>query len=413
MPRLLSLNSYHYRRGGSDVVYFEHDSMFRDLGWDTAQMAMHHPKNVSSDWSRFFVDEIEFGHEYSFAEKLSMAGKVIYSLEARRRLSALLDQFPADIAHVHCIYHHLSPSVLPLLRSYGIPVVLTAHDLKIACPAYKMLNTDGVCERCKGGKVWNVLTHRCLRGGLATSAVVAVESAVSKGLGLYRRNLSAVVTPSLFYREKLIEWGWSESQLIHIPNYVDAQAYVPAFTPGEYVLYFGRLSEEKGVPTLIEAARIAKVPLVVAGTGPLEASLKEAAAGLDVRFMGYQSGDSLWNLVRSARAIVLPSEWYENAPMSVLEAYACGKPVIGADIGGIPELVVQDETGWLFPSGDANELAAVLSRVVAMESSWIERMGRSGRALVETTFTRHRYQREMLELYGRLAPERMTEYAGG
>lgn len=143
MARLLSLNTYNYRRGGSDVVFLEHDAMFRAQGWDTAVMAMHHPKNDPSPWSQFFADEIEFGHKYGALDKLAMAGKVIYSGEAKRKISALLDKFPTDVAHAHCIYHHLSPSVLDELKQRGIPTVMTAHDLKLACPAYKMLNWGG------------------------------------------------------------------------------------------------------------------------------------------------------------------------------------------------------------------------------------------------------------------------------
>src|SRR5690606_2863211 len=144
IPRLLSLNSYHYRRGGSDVVYLEHDELFREMGWQTAVMSMHHPKNIASPWSAYFVDELEFGQTSGLLDKIVKAGKVVFSLEAQRKLRSLLQVFPADVAHLHCIYHHLSPSVLPVLHQAGVPVVLTAHDLKIACPAYKMLNGDGI-----------------------------------------------------------------------------------------------------------------------------------------------------------------------------------------------------------------------------------------------------------------------------
>ena len=413
MPKLLSLNSYHYRRGGSDVVYLEHDAMFRRLGWATAQMSMHHPKNEPCEWSRFFVDELEFGHDYGLLDKLTMATKVVYSFEARRKLAALLAEFPADVAHVHCIYHHLSPSVLPLLKARGIPVVLTAHDLKIACPAYKMLNDGGVCEACKGGRVWNVVTHRCVRGGLATSAVVGVESALAKAAGLYRKNLARVVTPSRFYRDKLIEWGWAPEQLAYIPNYVDAAAVVPQFAPGAYFLYFGRLAPEKGVSTLIRAAVSAGVPLKVVGTGPLEAELKRVAQGTAVEFLGYQSGDALWDLVRGCRAVVLPSEWYENAPMSVLEAYAHGKPVIGAEIGGIPEMIRPGETGWLFPSQEAAALAQVLVEARGTRDEVLSLMGRAARSTVESEFTRARYASEMQSLYETLMAARTGRLARG
>lgn len=403
MPRLLSLNSYHYRRGGSDVVYFEHEALFASLGWQTAHLSMHHPKNLPSPWSRYFVDEIELGHSYGLLQKVVMTGKVVYSLEARRRLAALLKEFPADVAHVHCIYHHLSPSVLSLLRERGIPVVLTAHDLKVACPAYKMLNRGGVCERCRGGNVLHVVAHRCVRDSLAASAVVFVESAVARALGLWRNNLDRIVVPSRFYERKLQEWGWPASQLVYIPNYVDAAAFRAEPEPGNYVVYFGRLAPEKGVDTLIHAAAAASVPLRIAGTGPLEAELRAlAAARPGVELLGYVAGDALWSLVRDSRAVVLPSQWYENAPMSVLEAGALGKPVIGADIGGIPELLVEGETGFVFEAGNVQSLADALRRVQAMPGARLRSMGEAARRHVETAFTRERYRDAMLSLYASL-----------
>lgn len=401
MPRLLSLNTYHYRRGGSDVVFFEHDAMFRALGWQTAVMTMRHPKNEPSPWSRFFADEIEFGHEYGLLDKVSMAGKVIYSLEAKKKLAALLDEFPADVAHAHCIYHHLSPSVLVELKQRGIPTVMTAHDLKLACPAYKMLNRRGVCEKCRSGNLLHLLSNRCIRDSLSVSSLIMVESAVHKSLGLYRRHLDRVVTPSLFYKHKLMEWGWPEQQLVYIPNYIDASAYTCHPIPGDYFFYFGRLAMEKGVASLIRAAARAKVKLRIAGTGPEAKALQALAAevGGDIEFLGFVGGEPLWKLVREAKAVVLPSEWYENAPMSLLEAYASGKPVIGARIGGIPEMMAEGATGFLFESGSVDELTARLTHVQSQPDHALKAMGQAARELAEQKFSKNSYQDSMLGLY--------------
>jgi glycosyltransferase involved in cell wall biosynthesis len=373
------------------------------MGWETAVMSMHHPKNLESPWSRYFVDELEFGKSGGLIDKIVKAGKVVYSLEAQKKLRQLLAVFPADVAHVHCIYHHLSPSVLPVLREAGVPVVLTAHDLKIACPAYKMLNETGICERCRTGSVLNVVKHRCVRDSLGASAIVAVESGLQRTLRLYRRHLGRVITPSQFYRRKLMEWGWPPDQLAYVPNYVDASLFQPSYEPGDYFLFAGRLAVEKGVSTLLKAALAAKVPLRIAGTGPLEAELRaladsSAGASGQVQWLGFCSGEALWKQVREARALVLPSEWYENAPMSVLEAYASGTPVIGADIGGIPEMIDAD-TGWVFRSGDAEDLARVLSAAVATPDAVIADMGRRARQRVETQFNRERYLEGVLDVY--------------
>ncbi|SDH36104.1 MULTISPECIES: glycosyltransferase family 4 protein [unclassified Duganella] len=404
MPRLLSINNYHYRRGGSDVVYLEHAALMQEQGWDNAFFSMHHPQNMATPWSEYFVGEIEYGHAYTLTQKLAMASKVVYSREAQRQLTRLLDGYRADVAHLHCIYHHLSPSILSTLEQAGVPMVMTAHDLKIACPAYKMYNQQGVCERCKGGKLSNVLTHRCVRGSLAASAIVMVESSVHRWLNSYQGKLSKVVVPSRFFMEKFVEWGWPRERFAYIPNYVDASRFTPDYRPGDYFLYFGRLVAEKGVATLMRAAVAAGVPLKLVGTGPLDAELRALAAQLggDISFLGYRAGAALHDLVRGARAVVLPSEWYENAPMTVLESFALGKPVIGAAIGGIPELVTDDATGWTFASGDVAQLAAQLARVASLPAAQLEQIGKTARALVCRDFSRAAYLQAMLALYADL-----------
>jgi glycosyltransferase involved in cell wall biosynthesis len=404
MNRLLNVNSYHYRRGGSDVVYFEHAALLEANGWETAYFSMNHPKNLPSTWQPYFVDELEFGSDYGLFEKVLMASKAVYSFEAQRKLRALLDRFPADVAHLHCIYHHLSPSILPVLKARGVKTVMTAHDLKIACPAYKMLNASGICERCNGGSVLNVVKHRCVRDSLAASAIVAVESALQRGMRTYLNHLDKVVAPSRFFIEKFVEWGWPRDRFAYIPNYVDTAKFEPGPAGGTYFLYFGRLAVEKGVETLLRAVARSGVSLKLAGTGPEENKLKALAAelGVDAEFVGFKSGAALHDLIRQARAVVLPSEWYENAPMSILESAAMQVPVIGADIGGIPEMIVPGETGWVFPSRDVNALAQLLKEVDGMTAARLESVGCSARELVEARFNQAGYLEATQKLYAEL-----------
>ncbi|MBD5803748.1 Glycogen synthase [Azoarcus sp. Aa7] len=405
MPSLISINNYHYRRGGSDVVYLDHAALMEEQGWNNAFFSMRHPNNLETPWSKYFVDELEFGHSYSIVQKLAMAMKVVHSFEAQKKLKGLLNDFPADVAHLHCIYHHLSPSIISTLRDSGIPVVMTAHDLKIACPAYKMLNDNGVCEKCKDGSLLNVVRHRCVRGSLPASGIVMVESSLHRLLNTYQGKLNKVVVPSRFFMEKFIEWGWPRERFAYIPNYVDASRFEPAFEAGDYFLYFGRLAPEKGIATLMRAAAAAGVKLKIAGTGPIEAELHAMQVELagDVEFLGYRSGADLHALIREALAVVLPSEWYENAPMSVLESFALGTPVVGARIGGIPEMVIEGETGWTFESRSAEDLTALLSRVNAMPASQIAQAGRSARNHVVSKFNRAGYLQATLALYAELA----------
>ena len=401
MPRLLSVNSYHYRRGGADGVYFDHAALMEASGWQNAYFAMHHPRNEASDYSRFFVDEIQFGHDYSLPDKLVKATKVVYSLEAQRKLRALIAEYRPDVAHLHNIYHHLSPSILPVLRKAGIPVVMTAHDLKIACPNNKMFARDGICERCKGHRYRNVVLQRCVQDSTAASAIVAAEATLHRALGSYRRFVDRIIVPSQFYIEKFVQWGWPRETFSHVPNYVDAAAYEASDHCGDHFLYFGRIATEKGIATLIRAVARSGAALRIAGTGPVEADMKALAQSLqaDVEFLGFRRGEELKREIRECRAVVLPSEWYENAPLSILECFAMGKAAIGADIGGIPELIRPGHTGWLFPSGNVEALAEALDKVLNAPVSEVMTLGRTARALVQEKFTKQLYLDEIKSIY--------------
>jgi glycosyltransferase involved in cell wall biosynthesis len=402
LPTLLSVNNYYYRRGGADIIFLEENRLFKDLGWYLVPFSMHHSRNLGTPWSKYFVSEIELGQPYSFCEKMAKVSKAIFSFEARKKISHVIDIARPDVAHCHNIYHHISPSILSVLKQHGIPTILTLHDLKLACPAYSMLTHDGICERCKNRRLYNVMTHRCIKGSLSLSGIVMLESALHRLLGSYEKNVDRFVVSSRFYQQKMIEWGCNAHRFVHIPNGIHVAAYKPDFRPGKSFLYFGRLSPEKGLITLINAAAKAKVSLWIAGTGPLDGALHRIAEeqGAEVIFLGYLTGEALHNAVRSARATVLPSEWYENAPMSILETYAMGKPVIGAAIGGIPELVRESETGITFKSGSVESLADALERFKEMPDTHLAEMGRCGRAWVESDYTAERYCDRLLELYG-------------
>jgi glycosyltransferase involved in cell wall biosynthesis len=401
MSRLLSINNYYYHRGGSEAIFFEHNRMLAELGWDVVPFSMQHASNLPTPWSGYFVADLDTHGAYSLKQKLTRLPKVIYSFEARRRLGELVDRARPDIAHGHNIYHHISPSILGMLKQRGIPTVLTLHDLKIACPAYNMLAPDGICERCKGGKLYNVVRNRCINGSAAMSLVVMMEAVVHQLLGSYRRQVDCFVVPSRFYIEKFAEWGWEPARFRHVPNFVDVERYEPRFEPGEAFLYFGRVIRQKGVATLIRAAAAAHSKLLVAGTGPELDEMRALAAQLnaDVTFLGHLGGQQLHDVIRSCRAVVLPSEWYENAPVSLLEAYALGKPVIGARIGGIPELIRANETGACFESGNVESLRTALEDFTARAPQQLADMGRAGRRWVVEDFTVAMYRQRIMSVY--------------
>jgi glycosyltransferase involved in cell wall biosynthesis len=242
--------------------------------------------------------------------------------------------------------------------------------------------------------------HKCVQQSIAASTIVALEATVTRMLGSYRRQVDRIVAPSRFLIDKFVEWGWPREHFVYVPNWLDAAGVEARYSPGDYVLYVGRLSYEKGISTLVRAARAAGVRLAVAGEGPLRAEL-ETLAGPEgtVTFLGFRRGADLARDLAGARAVVVPSECYENAPLAVLEAYAAGKPVLGARIGGIPELIEEDRTGWLFEAGNADDLAMQLARVAAAPETLLGAMGREARARVERDFSRQRYVDAILALY--------------
>lgn len=398
---LLSINNYHYPRGGADGMYLAHGAAFEALGWRHAWFSMKHPRNWPTPWSGYFADEIEFDHAYSPTDRMAKAAASIWSLQAQQRLRHLLTNFRPQVAHLHNIYHHLSPSILATLREAGIPTVMTAHDFKMACPNYRMYTQGQVCERCRGGNVMNALVHRCVRDSVVASALVSVEAIVHRSLRSWHRGPDRIVAPSQFVIDKLVAWGFDARRFVHIRNPVDAAHIEPQPAPGQDFVYVGRLSAEKGLESLIEAVRRSGVTLTVAGEGPLGEAMSRAVESSNgrIRWLGRLESVAVQALLRSARAVVVPSQWYENAPLSVLEAFAAAKPVIATRMGGLPEMVVHGRTGWLVPVADTDALAGMLEAVKALPDAQVSEVGRAARDFVLTEHGWARYLDRMRTLY--------------
>ncbi len=400
MPTLLAINNYFYLRGGAESVFFDEMNLFENSGWQVVPFSMQDEKNFASEWSRYFIDSLEFDNIHSLPEKMAAVPKIIYSREAQKKLEMLLAIVKPDISHLHNIYHHLSPSILSRLKKSSVPTVMTLHDLKIACPAYRMLNAQGICELCKGGRTFQVLRNKCIKGSMLGSAVIMLESYLHNWLKSYRDNVDRFIVPSRFYRDKFIEWGWPEEQFVYVPNFVDTDQFTADKTAGNYFFYFGRLSFEKGIGTLVKAAIKSKIKLKIAGTGPDMNALKTLVGNSEnIEFLGFLRNEKLHNAIGRARAVVLPSEWYENAPISILESYAMARPVIGADIGGIPELIKKEETGFIFESGDVESLAQLLLRVQNVPDKRLVELGLNGRAWMQRDFSRSAHLQMLNQAY--------------
>lgn len=413
--KVLFLNNYYYVRGGSERVFHDEMSMLEGRGHQVASFCRAHPSDPVHPYSRFSPEHVETQSISPSIEGFKTIVGLVYSKRVREKLSNFLASHPVDIAHCHNIYGRLTSSVLDELEKRRIPTVLTLHDYKLICPSYKLENGGVICEDCRGLKFRHAIKNRCHKNSLIASGIYSFESYFSHFRKSYTRKVSRLISPSRFLRDKFVEFGWDTRQIEVVPNFLDTDAFEPRFAKGDYFLYLGRLSAEKGVVTLLEAISglAAGAKLVVAGTGPLEDELKERFGGLDaVSFAGYLSGKKLQDAIRGALAVVIPSEWYENAPMSVLEAMAYGKPVIAARIGGIPEMVHDNETGFLFESGDVDDLRGKLAGMRSLPSSTVEDMGHAARTFVEENHSKELHYNKLMAVYRDAQGRSKSQQAG-
>lgn len=401
---ILYLNNYLYLRGGSERILFEEMRMLSAAGHNVAAFSRAHKSNIAAEYSRHFPPAIKSESIKVSPAALCIVKELIYSPLARLGVRKVLAEFRPEIVHAHNIYGRLSVSVLDELQKEDVPVVLTMHDLKLLCPSYLMLNHGAVCERCKSGRFHHAILTKCHKDSYAASAVYALESWINLTFRKYD-SITFLIAPSQFLRGKMIEYGWSPERIVHVPNFIDMSHIPTSWGIGGYNLYFGRLSREKGVKTLLKvyAALQTCIPLVVMGDGPEREELEKMAADLSlpVRFTGYLSGQTLHDAIAGARSVILPSECYENAPLSILEAFAHGKPVIGARIGGIPEMIEDGINGLLFESGNIQELRAKLLLMAGMNDQRIMEMGKAAREKVEKEYSPAAHYERLMEVYSR------------
>lgn len=396
--KILIANKFFFRNGGSEVVMFQEREFLKRNGVEIVDFSMQDNRNVDSPQTSYFVTHQAYGESgQGAAGKLRSAVRLIHSPEAVKKIGAVIDAERPDIVHCHNIYHQLTPSIIGAAKRRGVPIVLTLHDYKTVCPTYLRLRDNHVCSDCLDDGFMHVIRNRCADGSLGKSALLYVEAVVQKLLGNYEK-VDVVLAPSRFMANSVSPLRFPKKRVRLLYNGIDVNSVAPSATDGGYVLYFGRLSQEKGVHTLLEAHAMMrdKVDLVVAGTGPLEKQLKEKFP--EVKYTGHITGDALRATIENASVVVVPSEWYENCPMSVLEAMAYGKPVIASNIGGIPELVVHGETGLLFEPGIKDMLHSQL--LALMNDAHRRRQyGAAGRKRVESHFSLEHHNRGLMEVY--------------
>ncbi len=397
--RVLAVNKFYYLKGGSETYYFSLNRLLSNAGVEVVPFSMKDPKNLPNSYEKYFLDSIDFFNA-SFFKRLKQLLNIIYSFYAREKISHIIEDYGPELAHLHVFQHQFSPSILKEIKKYGIPVINTVHDLKPLCPNYMMFNKGKVCEKCFKHRYYQCFINRCVKGSYAASLVTTIEMYLHDFLGSYD-NVDMFITPSRFYRQKFIEYGYPEERVVHIPNFIDTQRYKPQYDGGSYILYFGRLSSEKGIITLLNAVRNMGEELLIAGDGPFKSELVtciEEKKIDNVRLLGFKEGEELVSLIKNSRFTVIPSEWYENCPLSVLESMAYGKPVIGADIGGIPELVENKKTGLVFKPGSSDDLAEKISYMLG-NPGVVTAMGKEARIKVETEFNKGLHLERIMNIY--------------
>lgn len=399
--RVLVANNYYYLRGGCERVMFNDIEALTGHGIEVVPFSAADSSNVPTEYSRDFAAGADI-RATGLVKRIEAATDAIHCRRTADGFAAMLDKTRPDVVHCHNIYGRLSTSILGVAKRRKIPVVLTVHDYKVVCPSYLMLKDGKPCSACVDGRYYRCATNKCHKGQLAASVVYALEAYYSRFSGHYGA-VSAFLCPSHFIAGLLRESGIERERVVYHPNSVNPESYKP-FYGGNYVLYAGRLSHEKGLPTFLKAVCGTGIPVRIAGTGPMEADLREAAAqaGGSIALEGHCEGERLAELYRNAAFVVVPSEWYENAPMAVLESFAYGKPVIGTRIGGIPELIAEGEHGHLVDVGAPERLRAAIHRLWH-DTDEQQRMGRNARELVETKFAQDARTASLVAIYDSLS----------
>ncbi len=400
--KILAVNKFFYIKGGSETYYFGLKDALEENGHTVIPFSMKDERNFKTEYEEYFINNIEYMNN-NIVAKIKNASKIIFNFNAEKNIEKLIKVTNPEIAHLHIFQHQLSPSILYPLKRKKIPVVYTVHDLKSVCLNYKMFNSKGICEECKGEKYYKCFTNKCVKNSKVFSLVNVIEGYLHELLKSYEL-IDMFITPSNFYKEKLIEFGMPREKVVHIPNFISAVEFEPKYEYEDYFVYVGRLSEEKGILTLIKAMKeVYKSKLIIVGTGPLENDLRNYAkknAIVNVEFAGFKSGHELKELIRNSKFMVIPSEWYENGPMSMLECMAYGKAIVGADIGGIPEMLIY-ENGVKFESGNEIDLTNKIMELLQDEEKCVL-MGKNGRSAVEENYDKSTHIRAIQSVYSAL-----------
>ena len=389
--KILLANKFYYRRGGDCIYMLNLEQLLKTHGHDVAVFAMDYPENIETVWKRYFPNEIKFTPGVGMLETFMR----MFGLgEVKRKFNFLLNDFKPDVVHLNNIHTQLSPVIARLAHKRRTKVIWTLHDYKLLCPRYDCLrNGNEVCEECFVDK-HKVLEYKCMKNSNLASML-----AYKEGMKWSRKKLEGYtdvfICPSQFMYNKMAQGGFDRKKMYTLCNFIDIErTRRDSYDKEDYYCFIGRLSFEKGIETLIEAARTLPYHLKIIGGGPLADILKEKAKGANIEFTGYKERPEIKEIVGKARFSVVPSEWYENNPLSVIEAQCLGTPVLGANIGGIPELIKEGVNGMCFESRNIMDLKNKIEKMFILNVDY-KQLAKSS----QIRYSSEKHYNELLELY--------------
>lgn len=358
---ILQIHKYYWPRDGASNYMLQLSERLQAAGHTVVPFALQEPETLPTPFAPYFVSPMALADpkKLSWAQKIQAAAHLFYNPEAVRQLRALLQNHQFEVAHIHNIYHHLSPAILPVLKRAGIKIVMTVHDYHLISPNYSLFHHGQIHEEDARGWYWSCVKNKCVKNSRAYSALKVLEMIWQFKIKKYfARNVDVFITPSQFMADMLIKHGYEAAKIFVVPNPVEVISVNKNGAKTSYVGFAGRLSEEKGIEVLVRAAeQLPQIAFKIAGSGPEEARLREFIQTkqlTNVELVGFKTGQALQDFYAGARLLVVPSIWYENGPLSVLEPMARGQIVLGSNIGGIPEMLPAE---YLFAAGDVNGLA--------------------------------------------------------
>lgn len=396
--KVLLVNKFLYPKGGAETYTFKLGEALTAHGHSVQYFGLDNPKNIVGNNVDAYVSDMDFGQ--GVRKNLAAPFRIIYSSEAKRKITKVLYDFEPDVVHMNNIQFHLTPSIILAVEKYRkktgrkVKIVYTAHDYQLICPSHGLFDADIiVCEKCLGGNYTHCLRTKCMKNSYSKSFLAMLDAYYWKFSKAYRY-IDTIICPSRFLKSKLDRQARFANKTVAIHNFIEQQTPTQ-IEKGNYVLEFGHLSKDKGTLTLLEVAkRMPNVRFVFAGYGAAEAEIAKVP---NAEFVGFKTGEELKNLIAQALCSIYPSEWYENCPFSVIESQMYGTPVIGSRMGGIPELIREEKTGLMFEAGNVDDLEEKL-RYLLETPTVLEAYTDNCKAVsFETPQT---YYQQILKLYG-------------